>query len=197
MCRLLTQSKSYERKSNYFERFIEENGGIHFIEDIIRRILIEQNFKLTKLQEIFVGRIMQGRNINAINENNGQLDMRHLKAQVVNISCLVIHIRKNKNYLTNDLLKLLVHHTAIIREHLKYTDKLLIHDYDINHYDYCIEWFKNCIIMLDNKISDKEYIFSKIREIRDFVLTKQKNSIILDNDRLNKSISKISIDNFL
>jgi len=196
MCRLLTQSKSYERKSNYFERFIEENG-IHFIEDIIRRILIEQNFKLTKLQEIFVGRIMQGRNINAINENNGQLDMRHLKAQVINVSCLVIHIRKNKNYLTNDLLKLLVHHTAIIREHLKFTDELLIHDYDINHYDYCIEWFKNCIIMLDNKISDKEYIFSKIREIRDFVLTKQKNSIILDNDRLNKSISKISIDNFL
>jgi hypothetical protein len=193
----VTLLKSHERKKNYLEGFIEQYG-IHVFEDFLRdRLILRQN-KLSKFETIIFARILWGRNLNAINENKGRLDMRHLKAEVINMSCLVIHIQKNKNYLTSDLLKLLVHHTAIIREHLKYVNDIKsMNAYNVNHYDYCVEWFKNCVIILENKESDQEYISSKIEEIRDLVLKNTKSSIIFDYDKLNKCIVNISVDDFL
>ena len=185
---------SYERNKNYFEVFINING-VHTLEDYLRYILIVRPYRLSKFETILFARILWGRNLNAINVNNGVLDLRHLKAGVINMSCLVIHIRKNRSYLTKDLLKILVYHTNILREHLNKLKSM--HDYDVNHYDYCIEWFRNCITILENKVSDQEYIFSKIDEINNFVKTEKINRINFDYDKLNKSISKMTVDDFL
>ena len=204
MSLLLKQAKSDERKKKKYnskklkilEEFIEEED-VHNIENYLRYLLLVINRKFSRLETFLFARVLWGRNLNAINANDGQLDMRHLKAGVINMSCLVIHIRKNRSYLTDDLVKLMEHHTKIIREHLEYFSMISsMHIYDINHYDYCIEWFKNCFIMLNNKITDQEYIISKIEEIKDFVLTKKINTIMFDYDKLNESISKISIDKF-
>jgi predicted DNA binding CopG/RHH family protein len=51
-------------------------------------------------------------------------------------------------------------------------------------------------MILENKISDKECIFSKIKEIKDFVKTKKINNIIFDYKKLNKSIVNISVNDF-
>jgi hypothetical protein len=188
---------SREKKKDTFENFIE-SYGVHSIEDSLRHRLIEQKNKLSRLETLLIARILWGRNLNALNENNGQLDLRHLKAEVINISCLLIYIRENKNYLTNDLLKLLIYHTKIIKEHLEYIDGIeSMHYYDIHHYEYCVEWFKNCIIILDNNECDQEYISSKIEQIKNIIKTKKKICIDFNNENLRESINRMTINEFL
>jgi len=195
----LALNSSYEKKKckNYFEAIIEELN-VHYIEDFLRHRLIERPYKLSKFETLLFARILWGRNLNAINVNKGQLDLAHLKAEVINMSCLVIHIRRDKAYLTSDLYKLLIHHTSIIREHLKFIKNIkLKHNYDIKHYRYCVEWFENCIIILDNKISDQKYILHKIEELLNEIKKKNIITINIDYDVSKKCTFNISVDDFL
>lgn len=151
--------------------------GIHKIEDNLRLCCISDSFnKIFNLNDIiFFARILYGRVINS-RKNNEKItyDPAHAKSQIINITCIIIYLKRLKHdkrstYYRN-LVKIIIFHLQRIDDFLLIVSNEKISHKDLFFTEYCKKWRDVSIKLLNNENLEKIKTYSKelISEIRVF-----------------------------
>jgi hypothetical protein len=117
------------------EQLLNSTNDLHIIEDNLRYRLIKSN-NLNNKMILLLARIMYGRYNNSIRNNNGNLDDRHIKAQLITVCSIAVYLNRiqNKNTEHFDLLKrLIVYHVNKINDSLNNLSDNEQNDYYINY----------------------------------------------------------------
>jgi hypothetical protein len=117
------------------EQLLNSTNDLHIIEDNLRYRLIKSN-NLNNKMILLLARIMYGRYNNSIRKNNGNLDDRHIKAQLITICSTAVYLNRiqHKNTEQFDILKrLIIYHVNKINISLNHLSDNEQNDYYINY----------------------------------------------------------------
>jgi len=166
----------FRNLKNPLENTIRKHG-IHKIEDNLRLCCILDSFnKIFSLNDIiFFARILYGRVINSRKNHDKTIyDPAHAKSQIINITCIIIYLKRLKHdkrstYYRN-LVKIVMFHLEKIDDFLSIVSDEKISHKDLFFIQYCKKWRDISIKLLNNENLEKIKIYSNelIREIKVF-----------------------------
>jgi len=125
----------FSKPQQLIEQIINNTNKLHTIEDNLRFKLIK-NGNINNLMILILARIMYGRYYNSIRKNNGRLDERHIKAQLITVCSVAIFINRinDKNTeIFKILFNLIIYHVNKINESIDCLNNTQKNDYYINY----------------------------------------------------------------